>query len=372
MRAKRKSIDEIHYGPEPDHESEKDLHDCFNWYSYMSNRDQIGGWLADWMKHNEYKSDYAEKVRKFSDHIPNSTAALARMDLREVPCITDPNFNPPPKLGGMTVREKITPLIDKMVTTIEAKKEKRKYEPKKPVVSIQERMQNKANELSGEIDGYLDSYVDGIKSDFNVFGYLEDEKVSAPVALKIAEIFRPTHEEIVEALEGNDPQLKEGYSFLTKPKLRKYEQFVGTIMASIEKYAEGKSKRKPRRKKVYSAEQQTKNLKYKWSDSDYELTSVDPTQIVGCLELWTFNTKTKEVTRYLALDRGGIRVKGTTLQNFNGQSQSKKIGNKTEYYLDRIQKGGKIVLSRILDEIKTKSVNPTGRINKHTILLKTI
>jgi hypothetical protein len=203
-----------------------------------------------------------------------------------------------------------------------------------------------------------------------VFGYLGDQQVSAPVALRIADIFRPTHAELVEAVEGKDPQLKEGYSFITKSKLRQYEQFVATIITSIEKYAEGKSKRKKRRKKIFSAEQQIKNLKYKWSDPDYELTSIDPAQIVGCLELWTFNAKTKEVTRYLASDRGGIGVKGTTLQNYNGSSQSKKIGNKTEYYLDRIQKGGKIVLSRILDEIKTKSVNPTGRINKHTILLK--
>ena len=370
--ARKKSIDEIHYGPEPDHESVMDIHGCFNWYSYMSDRSKSAGWIADWMEQKEYKSDWVDKVRKFQDYLPNSTAALARMDLRGVPCITDPNYDPPPKLGGMTIAEKIEPLVDSIIRKIETKKEKRKYNPKKPLVSIQERMDNKANELSSEIDYYLDSYVDGVKSDFNVFGYLGDQQVSAPVALRIADIFRPTHAELVEAVEGKDPQLKEGYSFFTKSKLRQYEQFVATVITSIEKYAEGKSKRKKRRKKIFSAEQQIKNLKYKWSDPDYELTSIDPAQIVGCLELWTFNAKTKEVTRYLASDRGGIGVKGTTLQNYNGSSQSKKIGNKTEYYLDRIQKGGKIVLSRILDEIKTKSVNPTGRINKHTILLKAI
>ena len=90
--------------------------------------------------------------------------------------------------------------------------------------------------------------------------------------------------------------------------------------------------------------------------------------IVGSMEFWAFNTKTKEITRYLALDRGGIRIKGTTLQNFRGTT--KKIGNKTDYFLDRIQKGGKIVLSKVMDEINTKSSIPTGRINQHTILLK--
>ena len=368
MARKQKTLDEIHYGVEPDHESELDLHGCFNWYSYMSKKEDQSKWLADWMEHNEYKSEYAERVRKYSEYIPNSTASLARMEIRNVPCITDPNFPKPLLLGGKTPAEKITPLIDKICAGLDAKKEKRKYEPKKPFVSIQERIQNKADVLSGEIDHAIDVWLDDKKSDFNTFAYLQDEKVSGPVALKIGDIFKPNLDEIMEALEGTDPQLKEGYSFLTKPQLKKFKQFHEDIITGIQKYAEGKSKRKPRRKKIYSAEQQIKNLKYKWSDADYQLTSLDPTAIVGVMELWTFNTKTKEVTRYLALDRAGLAVKGTTLQNFKGTT--KKIGNRTEYFLDRILKGGKIVLSKVIDEINTNSSKPTGRINQHTILLK--
>ena len=367
---RKKTIDEIHYGPEPDENYQGNIHACFQWYSYMSKKEQLSGWLADWMKHNEYHSEYIDKVRKYSDHIPNSTASLARMELRQVPCITDPDFPEPPNLGGMTVEEKIKPLIDSIVKKINTTKEKRKYEPKKPFVSIQERIQNKANVLSGEIDYAIDCVLEStnMKSDFNTFAYLQDLKVSGPVALKIADIFRPNLAEVTEALDGTDPQLKEGYSFLTKPQLRKFKKFHEDIIESIEKYADGKSKRKPRKKKIYSAEQQSKNLKYKWSDADYQLTSLDPTMIVGSMEFWAFNTKTKEITRYLALDRGGIRIKGTTLQNFRGTT--KKIGNKTDYSLDRIQKGGKIVLSKVMDEINTKSSIPTGRINQHPILLK--
>ena len=50
---------------------------------------------------------------------------------------------------------------------------------------------------------------------------------------------------LAEALDGTDPQLKEGYSFLTKPQLRKFKKFHEDIIESIEKYADGKSKRKP-------------------------------------------------------------------------------------------------------------------------------
>ncbi len=36
-RAERKSLDEIHYGPEPDVDYFEDhsIHDYFNWYNYM-------------------------------------------------------------------------------------------------------------------------------------------------------------------------------------------------------------------------------------------------------------------------------------------------------------------------------------------------
>ena len=96
-----------------------------------------------------------------------------------------------------------------------------------------------------------------------------------------------------------------------------------------------------------------------------------PEMIVGAMQLWTFNTKTKELTKFVADDRSGLGVKGTTIQKFNNYSAMKKIGNKTEYFLDRIQSGGKIVLSKVLDEVNTKSSKPTGRINEHTILLRT-
>ena len=82
---RKKTIDEIHYGPEPDENYQGNIHACFQWYSYMSKKEQLSGWLADWMKHNEYHSEYIDKVRKYSDHIPNSTASLARMELRQVP-----------------------------------------------------------------------------------------------------------------------------------------------------------------------------------------------------------------------------------------------------------------------------------------------
>ena len=197
--------------------------------------------------------------------------------------------------------------------------------------------------------------------------------MSGPVAVKVGDNFHNLEKELEEAVEGKCPQLKEAYSFLSKKGLRDAYKYICGIRTDCDKYAKGKinQKRKPRKKKVYTAQEQTKKINYKITDTEYHLTSVNPELIVGAMQLWTFNTKTKEITKYEAEDRAGLGVKGTTIQNFGKYSASKKIGNKTEYFLDRIQEGGKIVLSKVLDEINTKSSKPTGRINEHIILLRT-
>ena len=61
---------------------------------------------------------------------------------------------------------------------------KEEEKKKKPVISIQERIQNKADEYAGEIEYQLDCYIDDPKNKFDVFAYLTDEKVSIPVAVK--------------------------------------------------------------------------------------------------------------------------------------------------------------------------------------------
>ena len=132
-----------------------------------------------------------------------------------------------------------------------------------------------------------------------------------------------------------------------KKGLKEYYNYVSSIRTDCDKYATGKrSQKRVRRKKVYTASEQTKNLNYNVTDTDYHLTSVNPEMIVGAMQLWTFNTKTKEITQFVAEDRMGLAVKGTTIQKFNKLSSMKKIGNKTEHFLDRIQEGGKIVLSK--------------------------
>jgi len=369
VKRKQKSLDEIYYGEEPHAEDTRSQHGCLNWYNYMSDNKSCGEWLSEWMLDRGYEKEHCTGIKRLS-YVPRTAAALARMQMRSVPCVFKDNLLDPQTTDF--IKGHVSKCIEDIKASKSIKEDFYKTKKRKPKISIQERIQNKADEYSSEIEYQLDCYLDDPKNPFDVFKYLTEEQVSGPVALKIGNNFFGIERELEEALEFKCDQLKEAYSFLSKKGLKDYYNYVVSIRTNCDKYATGQKKlRKPRKKKIYSAEQQTKNLNYKITDTEYHITSLNPENVVGAMQLWTFNTKTKEITKFVAEDRGGLGVKGTTIQKFNNLSSMKKIGNKTEYFLDRIQEGGKIVLSKVLDEINTKSSKPTGRINEHTILLRT-
>ena len=311
-KRKQKSLDEIYYGVEPHAEDDRDKSKCMNWYNYMSDNKSCGEWLSTWMSEREYDSQYVKGVKRLK-YVPRTAAALARMQTRAVPCVFKDNLLDPSTTSF--IEKHVEKCIEDIKSSKAIQQEERK---KKPVISIQERIQNKADEYAGEIEYQLDCYIDDPKNKFDVFAYLTDEKVSAPVAVKVGDNFFNLERELEEAVAGTCPQLKEAYSFLSKKGLKDYYKYVCDIRIDCDKYATGqRGQKRTRRKKVYTATEQTKKLNYKITDTEYHLTSVNPELIVGAMQLWTFNTKTKELTKFVAEDRMGLGEKGTTLQKFN-------------------------------------------------------
>ena len=64
------------------------------------------------------------------------------------------------------------------------------------------------------------------------------------------------------------------------------------------------------------------------NNTEYHLTSVNQSYC-RCNAIWTFNTKTKELTKFVAEDRMGLGVKEQQFKDLITTVQMKKIGNKT-------------------------------------------
>jgi len=100
--------------------------------------------------------------------------------------------------------------------------------------------------------------------------------------------------------------------------------------------------------------------------------SVNPTDIIGADQLWTYNTKLKKLTKYNSLGPSGLQVKGTSIIGFDVETSSCKRLRKPDETLQKVLGAGKIALRKILEEVKTVASKPNGRINSDTILLRVI
>jgi hypothetical protein len=234
------------------------------------------------------------------------------------------------------------------------------------VVSIQDRILEKAREIAGEIDGSIDDFVlAGCPKDFKIS--VSIKSLNAPIAKHISSFYVKQKKELEEVLEGKDEQLVEGYSNFTKTQLKRFLALIDTIVGEAEQVKKTVV-RKPRARKAKPAAEIVKRLKFKQSDETYGLQSVAPYKIIGASELWVFNTKYKKLQVYRAVDNDTLTVKGTTILNYNTTTSASKTLRKPELVKD-YAKMGKRALNTAYKDIKTKPTVPNGRVNEECIIM---
>lgn len=245
---------------------------------------------------------------------------------------------------------------------------------KSNVVSIQDRVLAKTEEIIGEMEGLIDEYgVRGSAAKLNAYQWMVDNNVRPIHANRIAEHFRERAKEPMAAAQGKDAYIKEAYSMYGKTRLMNLLTAFAHIVADAEKLAANASKqRKPRKKKPVSFQKMVSKIKYKVKDDSLKLQSVDPVRIVGALQLWIYNTKTRKLGVYNAEDESGLKMKGTTILNYVENTSISKTLRKPDVTLKLVTDGGKIGLRKVMEGIKAKPAKLNGRINKDTLLLRVV
>jgi hypothetical protein len=240
------------------------------------------------------------------------------------------------------------------------------------VVSIQDHIKRKASDCIGELEGQIDEL---ITSDFkaNVSPYATMTGMDAKGAHTkfIIEHFKTRRAEYDDVLTTTDDDVKEAYSNFTKSQLKKLIAYCDQVIVDGMKLAgEAVKTRKPRKRKAKSAEQLIAKLNYAKDFAELKLVSIDPKTIVGTSSLWVYNTKTRKLGVYHALDAAGLNVKGSTIQNFAESKSIQKKLRKPEVTLPEVLKAGKVALRNVLTDIRAVESVLTGRINVDTILLR--
>ena len=255
----------------------------------------------------------------------------------------------------------------------ESKNQIVKIEKEKPVVSIQERLADKISEIIGDLEGMIDDYIQSeFKTNFSPLGVMQD-RAKALHAKSIIEHFKKRREEFAEALDTKDELLKEGWSNFKKTELKKVISFVDQIIVDCNIIIGQTVKtKKPRKRKVKTADELVKKLNYCEKFDELNLKSVSPKEIVGAAQVWVYNVKNRKVGVYHAKDVEGISVKGSTLQNFDESKSVQKTVRKPQEFLPEVLTGGKVFLRNALTKLKAVEIALNGRINKEVILLRII
>jgi hypothetical protein len=237
------------------------------------------------------------------------------------------------------------------------------------VISIQQRMEEKAHDLAGEIEGAIDDFVlGGFKTDFSTKNYLLANQVAGPIAKRIGELFVDTAAELREAIEGDDKQLVEGYSHCTKRELKRFAEFVDGIIADCQQMVQtAKANRAPRKRKPVSPLKLTARVKYLKEFPELSLKSVLPSNLVDATEVWVYNTKYRRIAVYRA-ENGSLSVKGTTIIGFSITESKQMTLRKPEEFFKGLTIG-KRPLNAKFKTLTTKPAQPNGRINEETIIL---
>ena len=243
----------------------------------------------------------------------------------------------------------------------------------KPVMpNIQDRIKEKASECIGELEGLLDEYtLSKFTSNPKPYGVMHTLNIKGVHTNRILEHWKRIRAEYDTVLTTEDELIKEGYSNFSKTEIKKIVGFCDSVITDAMKVvSEANKTRKPRQRKQKSPEQLVSKLKY--LDKHEELVSENSKDIIGALQLWVYNTKSRKLGCYNAEDASGLSVKGSSIISFNESKSTQKKLRKPEVTLPEVLKGGKVYLRTALDDIKAVASTLNGRLNTDTILLRII
>lgn len=357
-KLKGRALDALQGGPEPDF-TQKDV--CgfvraLNWYSNIKSYKDSKTYTISYLKQNKYDSKVINKISTATEWDVKNLGYVLRMVSR----------------GYQASLEQLS-WIDSRITELSKPKPVVQIvdvdKPVKPKDSIQDKVYNQCTVFINEIEDKIDARDYSLK----VYEYLTTQACKSIHVKQIIEHFKPLSLEVKEAMLGEDEQLIEGYSNYTKTEIKKLSQFLQLIISDCNGFtSNSKVAKTPRKKKIVPISKKVLKLNYKKEDPEYKIVSIKPESIIGCQNLWVFNTKTRKLGVYVASDESGLSVKGSTIENYNVELSITKTVRKPLDVIPNVIKGKKTVLKKIMSDINSVQTLLNGRINGDVVLLTSI
>ena len=351
----------IYAGAEPKHDGELTklrLASTLNWYSQNRASKDAEKYACDYFK-KTFKLDASEQVK---DQSPTFGFV----------CRIISNGGKLPKQNQKWFDD----TIEQIKEGVHTKKVKKVVVKKDtgPVLNIQDRIRERASECIGELEGQIDDLVlSKFSTEVSPYAMMHSMEIKGVHVRHISEWSKKMRIQFDEVLHTKDAELKEGWSNFTKPQMKKLIAYCDQVLLDCNRLSgEAVKSRKPRKRKEKTPDQLVSKMKYLQEFPDLKLKSVEPKLIIGATQMWVYNTKTRKLGCYHAIDADGFSVKGSSLLNYNESKSIQKTLRKPAEILPQILKGGKVYLRNALVDIRSVEVGLTGRLNADTILVRII
>ena len=340
------------------------LANAFQWYNYHYGKREAKEMLCHYLEINHRLKD-AKLMRGISDsQIRVTPAWVCRMTLL-----------------GLALNEHEQSIIDEQISQmLKSKQEIKKAaatdeENAQVKLTIQDHLREKASECAGELEGMFDDFITAgakMSADFKPIALIRGMNISPQMIPNITKVWDLRLAEFNEVLEGEDEQLVEGYSHLSKAQLKQCVKFCETVLADCSSYISIKKvERKPRAKKAISPERQSGKFKYLKEFTELSLKSENPAKLVNASEAWLYDTAKRKLIHVMAdAHLGTFTVKGSAIIAFDALTTVQKTLRKPAEQIKAVMSGGKPAMRKSFGDIKSTETKFTGRGNENMIILK--
>ena len=338
---------------------------AFQWYNYHYGKKDAKDMLCHYLEHNHRPKD-AKLMRGISDsQIRVTPAWVCRMTLL-----------------GLVLNDHEQSIIDDQISQmLKAKQEIRRAQADVDAdtavakLTIQDHLREKISECCGELEGMFDDFiVAGAKmsADFKPIALMRGMNISPNMVGTVSAVWELRLAEFNEVIEGEDADLVEGYSHLTRLQLRNCVKFCETVINDCNSYVQLKKvERKPRAKKAVSPERQSGKFKYLKEFTELGLKSENPAKLVNSSEAWLYDTAKRRLIHVMADSHvGTFTVKGSAIVGFDALTTVQKTLRKPQEQLKMIMTAGKPQARREFSNIKATEVKFNGRGNPNLIILR--
>ncbi len=232
-------------------------------------------------------------------------------------------------------------------------------------------MTNGSIEFGYYIECWIDEFIENlINNNYNkkknLLKYMQAHRIKKGDCKSILDTCVSMRDELDSILIDRDPELIEGYSYLTMPKIKKLREFVDSLCVDIKKYSTITRKRKK-----LTPEKMLKKFRYLEELPSGSLKSFDPKRLFDIECFLAYNVKTGDLFYYKT--DNSFEIKGTTLLNFNeNESYCCRVGRRGLPFVTSLTEGVPLSAEKNMAKIKTKKKKCTGRFNINTILLRVL